>query len=73
MHEGRVFQMDLHRHAGVTDLYEDRFDEGAASQPRFELFWLCDECAQCFTLVVHGGNAITLEPLKDYEPLARAC
>ena len=73
MHEGKVFQLGLYRAALTTDLYEDRFAPELEPHPRVELFWLCDDCSQMFTLVVHGGNMVTLEPMEDYEPLARAC
>lgn len=73
MHEGKLFQLRLEPVQGVMDSYEDQFNQGLAARTRLHFYWLCDECSWTYTLVVHGGNTITLEPLEDFEPLARAC
>ena len=64
LREGKLFLVETDRLTKPGESAVPPFVRARQQQRLVEHFWLCDECAQNFTLVYDNGRGVTLSPLR---------
>jgi len=64
LREGKLFLVETDRLSKPGESVAPPFVRARQQQRLVEHFWLCDECAQHFTLVYDNSRGVTLAPLR---------
>jgi hypothetical protein len=65
MHAGRVFRFDFPVEDAQLARQDILWDTNGMPR-RTELFWLCDNCANSYTLVKNASGKIKVEPFSNH-------
>ena len=64
LREGKLFLVETDRPVRPGESQSPPFVRARQQQREVEHFWLCDECAQQWTLVYDNDRGVTLVPVR---------